>query len=284
MIPTSPLLPHAEVIAMLEQVVPVQRRVVRAGDALYRAGDTFGSLFLLNSGFVKVINLSRDGREQLVALNLKGDWLGFDGLANGQYRSDAIAMDVGEIWQVNYQQLMNACIRTPALLGALHAAMSRELSHDRNAKMSMCTLSADARVADFLHGWAADLECRGMRADQITLQLTRAEIGNYLGLTLETVSRALSRLSRIGLICFDDRGRRDIRIPDVDALLSYAERPLGSAGKDRRPAAGSLPSPRALGPGNVLPTGEHRAASARRPATRGTMPPAAPAMTVPLAA
>ncbi|MFT4103738.1 MAG: Crp/Fnr family transcriptional regulator [Burkholderiaceae bacterium] len=268
MTPTSFLLPHAELIAMLEQVVPVQRRVVRAGDALYRAGDTFANLFLLNSGFVKVINLSRDGREQLVALNLKGDWLGLDGLANGQYRSDAIAMDVGEIWQINYQQLMNACIRTPALLGALHAAMSRELSHDRNAKMSMCTLSADARVADFLHGWAADLECRGMRADQITLQLTRAEIGNYLGLTLETVSRALSRLARLGLIGFDDRGRRDIRIPDVDALLSYAERPLGNAAKERRAAAGAHSVSRAVGTNHVLTAAERRIAPIRRPAAR----------------
>ena len=74
--------------------------------------------------------------------------------------------------------------------------MSREIARDRDSLMSVCTLPADARVADFLRYWAESLAKRGLRTDQITLRMTRAEIGNYLGMTLETVSRALSRLAR----------------------------------------------------------------------------------------
>jgi CRP/FNR family transcriptional regulator len=95
--------------------------------------------------------------------------------------------------------------------------------------MSVCTLPADARVADFLHDWAAALACRGLRTDQITLRMTRAEVGNYLGLTLETVSRALSRLAREGLIGFADSARREIAIPDHEALGEFVQDALAPA-------------------------------------------------------
>ena len=104
--------------------------------------------------------------------------------------------------------------------------MSREIARDRDSLMSVCTLPADARVADFLRYWADSLAKRGMRTDQITLRMTRAEIGNYLGMTLETVSRALSKLARDKLIHFAEKGRRDIRIPDVDALIEFVQRCL----------------------------------------------------------
>jgi CRP/FNR family transcriptional regulator len=90
--------------------------------------------------------------------------------------------------------------------------------------MSVCTLPADARVAEFLRRWAESMARRGMRHDQITLCMTRAEIGNYLGLTLESVSRALSRLARGGLIGFAEKGRRELRIPDVAALSRFVQR------------------------------------------------------------
>ena len=92
--------------------------------------------------------------------------------------------------------------------------------------MSVCTLPANARVADFLRFWAESLSKRGMRADQITLRMTRAEIGNYLGMTLETVSRALSRLARDKVIAFATKGGRDVHIPDIQALSAFVQRCL----------------------------------------------------------
>lgn len=219
----------AETLQMLQEQVAVTRRVVHAGDTIYQAGEHFASLHVINSGFFKTINLAADGREQVVGLHFKGDWLGFDGIANGQYGCDAVAMDTGEVWSIRYDTLMAACTRHPALLGLLHSAMSLEITRDRDSLLSLCTLSADARVADFLRYWAESLAQRGLRTDQITLRMTRAEIGNYLGMTLETVSRSLSRLARQQLIRFTEKGRRDVQIPDVGALVAYVQGSLAPA-------------------------------------------------------
>ncbi len=216
----------ADMLALVAEAFPVSRRLVRAGDAIHQAGQPFSHLFVLNSGFVKMVNLSEDGREQIVSLKFRGDWLGLDGIAEGAHDCDAIAMDTGEVWAVRYDALLAACGRHPSLLTALHEAMSRVISRDRDTLMSVCTLPADARVANFLHDWAQSLGARGLRTDQITLRMTRAEIGNYLGLTLESVSRALSKLAREEMISFVEKGRREVRIPDLVALANFVQRAL----------------------------------------------------------
>ncbi|MES2098260.1 MAG: Crp/Fnr family transcriptional regulator [Pseudomonadota bacterium] len=213
-------------LTLLNEVLAPQRRVVHAGDVIYQAGERFDNLYVLNSGFNKIVNLSPDGREQVVGLKFRGDWLGFDGIANGHYSCDAIAMDTGEVWTIRYDALLVACSSHPALLTALHEAMSREIARDRDSLMSVCTLPADARVADFLRYWAESLAKRGLRTDQITLRMTRAEIGNYLGMTLESVSRALSKLARGNVIAFAEKGRRDVQIPDVRALSAFVQQCL----------------------------------------------------------
>jgi CRP/FNR family transcriptional regulator len=216
----------ARTLAMLEEQVPVVRRLVRAGDTVYQAGERLDCLYVINSGFFKTVNVSADGREQVVGLHFKGDWLGFDGIAEGSFVCDAIAMDTGEVWAVRYDALLAACARTPALLASVHAAMSREIGRDRDSMLALCTLPADARVADFLRHWADSMAQCGLRTDQITLRMTRSEIGNYLGMKLETVSRALSRLERDKVIGFSEKGRRDVHIPDVRALSEFVARSL----------------------------------------------------------
>ena len=211
----------ARMLALVAEHVPVQRRVVHAGEAVQRCGDAFTHLYLLNTGCCKIVNSAADGRAQVVGLVFRGDWLGFDGIAGARYRCDAVALDTGEVWAVRYDELMAACAAHPPLMAVLHAEMSRAMGRDRDALMSLTTLSADARVAEFLRLMAEALEQRGLRTDQITLRMTRAEIGNYLGLTLESVSRALSRLARQHLIGFADGARREIRIPDIDALTAF---------------------------------------------------------------
>ena len=211
-------------LKLLGDVLQPVKRIVRAGDVLYRAGDRFDCLHVLNSGMVKVVKFTADGREQVVGLKFRGDWLGLDGIASGAYGCDGIAIDTGEVWSIRYDALLNSCGQHPSLLGALHGAMSLEITRERESLMSVCTLPADARVADFLRFIADSLAARGLRTDQITLRLTRAEIGNYLGLTLESVSRALSRLARDNIIMFSEKGRRDVCIPDLFALSAFVQR------------------------------------------------------------
>jgi CRP/FNR family transcriptional regulator len=206
---------------MVARQVPVQRSMLHVGEAVHRAGQAFTHVYVLNAGFVKVVNSAIDGRVQLVGLNFRGDWLGFDGIATGRYICDAVALDTGEIWALRYDALLRACAAHLPLLSGLHAEMSRAITRGRDSMLSRCTLPVDARVADFLRDWARALSRQGQRADQITLRMTRAEIGNYLGMTLESVSRALSTLARDKLIRFAGKGRREILIPDPGALDSF---------------------------------------------------------------
>jgi len=210
-----------DMLALVAERVPLAKRVVHAGETVYRAGDACTQLFVLNTGCCKIVNSAADGRAQVVGLLFRGDWIGFDGIAGGRYRCDAVALDTGEVWALRYDALLAACAAHPALMALLHAEMSRVIGRDRDALMALTTLSADARVAEFLRLMADALENRGLRNDQITLRMTRAEIGNYLGLTLESVSRALSRLAREQLIGFADGARREIRIPNLGALASF---------------------------------------------------------------
>lgn len=212
-----------DTLKLIAAVLEPKRRIVHAGDVIYRAGDRFEQLHILNSGFFKLLSMSSDGREQVVGLRFRGDWLGFSAIAQGCYGCDAIALDTAEVWSVRYDALLQACAQHPALMAIVHEAMSQELMRDRESLLAICTLPADARVATFLHSWADALAVRGLRADQFSLRLTRAEIGNYLGLTLETVSRVLSRLARAELIAFNEKSRRDISIPDFHALAAYVE-------------------------------------------------------------
>jgi CRP/FNR family transcriptional regulator len=221
--PTPAARQIAETLQLLEQHVPMQRRVVHAGDRLFQAGERFTMMHVLNSGLVKTINGSTDGRERVAGLHFKGDWLGFDGIASGRHRCDAVVIDTGEVWWFRYDSLMAVCALQPDLMAMFHAAMSREMAHDRDSMLALATLPVDARVADFLRGWVDTLAERGLRNDCITLRLTRAEIGNYLGMTLESVSRALTRLASKSVIRFPEKGRRDIEIPEIGALDDFIE-------------------------------------------------------------
>jgi CRP/FNR family transcriptional regulator, anaerobic regulatory protein len=207
-----------EDLALLENSVPFTRRLVRAGEPVYRDGDGFKSLFVINAGQFKTVNFTADGRGQVVGLHFKGAWLGFDGLATGRHACDAVALDTGEVWQLPYDTLLQACTQQPQLMRVLHAAMGLQITRECDSLLSLGTLPADARVANFVVDWAESLAARDLRTDQIRLHMSRAEIGNYLGMTLETVSRALRRLADAGVIRFDEKGRRDISIPCLQTL------------------------------------------------------------------
>lgn len=212
-----------ESLTLMEQYMVFGRRKVKINDQIYRCGEPFDMLYLISSGLFKIVNLAPDGREQPAGLYFKGDWLGFDGIPRGRYGCSAVALDSGEVWTIRYDVLLQACAREPMLMRVLLAAMSGQLARNRDAMLSMGTLSADARVADFLLQWAHSLAERGLRTDQINVHMTRADMGHYLGLTLESVSRALSRLARCGVVEFKEKGRRDISIPSLTALSNFIQ-------------------------------------------------------------
>ncbi len=212
-----------ESLRLVEQHLPFRRRMLHAGDVVQVAGEPFVHLHVVKLGVVKSISLAANGTLQVAGFHLKGDWIGFDCIASGSSVCDAVAMDTSEVWSFSYSSLLQAAPEIPQLMHGLHVAMSCQMARDRDWRFALGTLAADARVADFVRNWASLLAERQLRTDEITLRMTRAEIGNYLGMTLETVSRAFTRLAQLGLIRFEQRGRRHFTIPSVHALMQFVE-------------------------------------------------------------
>lgn len=202
-------------VASLESLVaglPLRRRRVRAKEYLFRAGQPRTSLFLIHAGFFKTCVASEDGREKITGFRLRGDLLGMDALDMPAYTCDAIALDVGEVWELPGDQLRGSL---PQFQERLTAALAAEIRRDWGWMLAMGTLCAEQRVVAFLLDFAERLQALGFSATSMMLRMTRAELGNFLALKLETVTRALSHLQAKGLLAV---AGRQIRIHDPAAL------------------------------------------------------------------
>lgn len=209
---------------LIARYVPITKCKVATNDQIYICGQPFKTLHLINSGLFKILSLAPDGRERSADFFFEGDWLGFDGMATGQHTCSTVSLDTGEIWAMQYDTLMQAAVKEPLLLRHLLGAVGGQLARNRDITLSIGSLSAEAKVADFLLMWANSLAKRGRRTDQINIRQSRADIGDFLGIRLESVSRSLSKLAQCGIIAFQDRGRRDISILDIDALSDFVQK------------------------------------------------------------
>ncbi len=206
---------------MLQQVKVSPRRV-RAGSHVYRAGQPFRSVHFLRAGFVKSTISSSDGREKVTGFHMRGAMLGLESLGMAEHSCDAVALEDVEVWEVDYDELLAACARTPALQRDFAAALSLEIRVEQTWMLSVGTLSAEQRVAALLLELGARLQAQGFSATHFLLRMSRAEMGSFLGLQLETVTRALSHLVARGLL---DVKRRDVRIVDEQELGAFVRIP-----------------------------------------------------------
>jgi CRP/FNR family transcriptional regulator, anaerobic regulatory protein len=190
-------------------------RNVRRGEALYRAGDAFDNLYAVRSGSLKTVMAHRDGREQVTGLRLAGDPLGLDGISADNHTSSAVALEDSSVCIVPYTALKHLCRETGAMQDRLHRLMSEQLYRESAQMMVLGSLSADERVAAFLLDVSDRNGQRGYSHTEFNLRMTRDDMGSYLGMTLETVSRTLSRFQKRGLI--ETQGKL-IRILDLDGL------------------------------------------------------------------
>jgi CRP/FNR family transcriptional regulator len=214
-------------------------RRVREGEALVHAGDKFHSLYVVRSGCFKTVYTDFSGSEQVLGFPMCGDLMGADGIDSGHYSSTAVSLDTSEVVIVPLISLARLVVECPSLEALLYRVLSRELVRVQNMAWTLGTLGAEGRVAAFLLGLSARLGALGYSRCSFNLRMTRQEIGSYLGLKLETVSRALSALNTAGIIQVH---QRSIDIVDADALRCVID-----------PAAGV--------PASIAP---HRAASPAR--------------------
>ena len=191
------------------------RRRIRRGEHLYRAGDPFTALYGFRSGFFKSYVDTPDGQVQVTGFPMAGEIVGLDGIGAGVHTGGVVALDDGEACVMPYAQLQEAAARSPALAHQVHRMMSREIVREQGQVALLGNMRADARLAAFLLELSEKFAARGYSATDFHLRMTRDDIGSYLGVTLETISRALSRLQEQGLITAK---LRTIAIVDVARL------------------------------------------------------------------
>jgi CRP/FNR family transcriptional regulator len=188
-----------EVASVVAKAAAGKRRV-RAGEFLYRAGTPFHSVYVVRAGMFKSILLDSEGREQVTGFQMTGEVLGLDGIEKEICQSNAVALEDSEVWDVPFHRLEALCRQDSAMQRMFNRLMSREIQRDYLMMLLLGSMSAEERLATFLVNLSQRLTARGYSATRFILRMSRREIGSYLGLTLETVSRVFSRLQREGLI------------------------------------------------------------------------------------
>ena len=207
-------------IEHLDQLVYTRRRVKR-GESLYRSGDAFGSIYAVRSGFFKSGVVLEDGRDQVTGFHMPGEILGLDGIGTERHTCGATALEDSEVCVIPFSRLEEVSREVRTLQHQFHKVMSREIVRDQGVMMLLGTMRAEERLAAFLLNLSQRFVARGYSPAEFHLRMTREEIGSYLGLSLETVSRLFSRFQDDGLITVQ---QKHIRILDIAGLRAVSSR------------------------------------------------------------
>ena len=192
-----------------------QRRTVARSETLFHAGDTFESLYAVRTGFFKTCVASEDGREQVTGFQMAGEVLGLDGIGTDRHTCDAVALEDSQVCIIPFQQLEDLTRELSDLQHHFHKIMSREIVRDHGVMLLLGSMRAEERLAAFLLNLTQRLHARGFSGTSLVLRMTREEIGSYLGLKLETVSRAFSKLQDDGVL---EVKQRQITVLDPERL------------------------------------------------------------------
>jgi CRP/FNR family transcriptional regulator len=205
---------RAEDLPRMENVVYARRRVKR-GESLFAAGDAFRTVYSIRSGFFKTSLVDGEGREQVTGFFMGGELLGMDGIGAGRYSGTAVALEDSEVCVMPYALIEDMAREVPALQRRLYAVLSREIARDHGVMMLLGSMRAEERLATFLMNLSRRFTARGYSPSEFHLRMTRDELGSYLGLKLETVSRLFSRFHDDGLI---EVQQKHVRILDAERL------------------------------------------------------------------
>ena len=203
-----------EQVARLDALV-ASRRSVPKGQTLFRTGDGFQALFAVRTGFFKTCLSAEDGRDQVTGFQMAGELLGLDGIGTERHTCDAVALEDSTVCVIPYHMLEGLSQEVTDLQRVFHKIMSREIVRDHGVMLLLGSMRAEERLAAFLLNLTQRLYMRGYSRTELILRMTREEIGSYLGLKLETVSRTFSKFQDDGLL---EVRQRQIRIVDQDGL------------------------------------------------------------------
>lgn len=193
----------------------VTRRKVKRHAALFRNGEKFTNLFAIRTGFFKTSVTSEDGRDQVIGFQMAGEMIGLDGIVNEFHTCDAIALEDAEVCVMPFDRVEELSRKVKPLQHHVYKIMSREIVREHGVMLMLGSMRAEERLAGFLLNLVQRLHARGFSPSALILRMTRQEIGSYLGLKLETVSRTFSRFSADRIVAVR---QRHVHILDTEAL------------------------------------------------------------------
>jgi len=180
---------------IIERKKPIQK-----GQTLFQAGDNLKSLYAIRSGTIKSYTISEQGDEQITGFHLAGDLVGFDAINSGQHPGFAQALETSMVCEIPFETLDDLSGKMPNLRQQIMRLMSGEIKVDQEMILLLSKKSAEERLAAFIHGLSQRFGQRGFSPREFHLTMTRGDIGNYLGLTVETISRLLGRFQTNGIL------------------------------------------------------------------------------------
>ncbi|UVJ42520.1 Crp/Fnr family transcriptional regulator FnrA [Pseudomonas sp. LS1212] len=213
-----PLSLNLEDMDALDEIVK-RGRPLKKGEFLFRQGDDFGSVYAVRSGALKTFSLSDSGEEQITGFHLPSELVGLSGMDTETYPVSAQAQETTSVCEIPFERLDELSVQLPQLRRQLMRVMSREIRDDQQMMLLLSKKTADERIATFLVNLSARFRARGYSANQFRLSMSRNEIGNYLGLAVETVSRVFTRFQQNGLI---EAEGKEVRILDPIQLCALA--------------------------------------------------------------
>ena len=208
-------------LGKLDELV-TQRRRIKRGSALFSNGDKFSALYAIRVGFFKTCVTTEGGRDQVTGFQMAGEIMGLDGIVGDRHTCDAVALEDAEVCVMPYDRIEDLSRDVPALQTHVHRIMSREIVRDHGVMLLLGSMRAEERLAAFLLNLVQRLQARGFSSSELVLRMTREEIGSYLGLKLETVSRTFSKFAEEGIV---EVKQRHVRILNSDALRAIVNTP-----------------------------------------------------------
>jgi len=203
----------------LDTVIKQSHRLKKGG-FLFRSGESFHSLYAIRTGFFKTTVASQDGRDQVTGFFMSGELIGMDGICTHSHSCDAVALEDSEVCELPFGHMEALSKEIPSIQTHFFRLMSREIVRDQGVMLLLGNMRAEERIAAFLLNLSQRLHHRGFAANDFILRMSREEIGSYLGLKLETVSRTLSRFHQEGLIVVEHKHIRLLKPELLNQMVS----------------------------------------------------------------
>jgi CRP/FNR family transcriptional regulator, anaerobic regulatory protein len=206
---------HSKTTTTLVEPLSVAQRIFHKNNEVCGQGNNFNAIFIVRSGTLKSYTLNAEGEMQVTGFYSAGQIVGFDGIFHGNYQSTVVALDTASVCRVGMQDIEQLSSIQPKLFPQLLKLMSAEICDDKAMFLALSKKSAEKRLAQFLHNHSTRLEALQLNHSRFNLPMTRSELGNYLGMAVETVSREFSRLHNNGIVKVT---QRDVTILDLEKL------------------------------------------------------------------